>query len=116
MLKPVGWWIFSLRTRFFDGFFPSALSAGIRQAVIVGSGLDSRAYRLQWPAGSIVFEIDQPEVIEFKDSILTGLGATPATQLCTVGIDLREDWPMALRQAGFDPAQPTACSVHRAAN
>jgi methyltransferase (TIGR00027 family) len=52
---------FAVRTRFFDGFFPTALSAGIRQAVIVGSGLDSRAYRLEWPAGSIVFEIDQPE-------------------------------------------------------
>lgn len=76
--------------------------------MIVGSGLDSRAYRLEWPAGSIVFEIDQPEVIEFKDSILTRLGATPATQLCTVGIDLRQDWPTALRQAGFDPEQPTA--------
>jgi methyltransferase (TIGR00027 family) len=99
---------FAVRTRFFDGFFPSALSAGIRQAVIVGSGLDSRAYRLEWPTGSIVFEIDQPEVVEFKDSILAGLGATPATRLCTVGIDLREDWPTALRQAGFDPAQPTA--------
>jgi len=100
--------LFAVRTRFFDGFFHSALSAGIRQAVIVGSGLDSRAYRLEWPTGSIVFEIDQPEVIEFKASILTGLGATPATQLCTVGIDLREDWPTALRQAGFDPTRPTA--------
>ncbi|MCV7401698.1 SAM-dependent methyltransferase [Mycobacterium fragae] len=105
-----GWVVdfFAARTRFFDDFFPSAFSAGIRQAVIVGSGLDSRAYRLEWPAGSIVFEIDQPEVIEFKDSILTGLGAIAATQLCTVGIDLREDWPKALRQAGFDPEQPTA--------
>ncbi len=99
---------FAARTRFFDDFFPTALSAGIRQAVIVGSGLDSRAYRLEWPAGSTVFEIDQPKVIEFKDSILSGLGATPATQLRPVGIDLREDWPTALRQAGFDPAQPTA--------
>ncbi|MCV7379174.1 SAM-dependent methyltransferase [Mycobacterium alsense] len=99
---------FAVRTRFFDGFFSTALSAGIRQAVIIGSGLDSRAYRLEWPPGSIAYEIDQPEVIEFKDSILTRLGATPATQLCTVGIDLRRDWPAALRQAGFDPVQPTA--------
>ncbi|OBI51733.1 SAM-dependent methyltransferase [Mycobacterium kyorinense] len=105
-----GWMMhyFAVRARFFDSFFPSALSAGIRQAVIVGSGLDSRAYRLEWPAGSIVYEIDQPEVIDFKNSVLTRMGATPATQLRTIGIDLRLDWPTALRQAGFDPSSPTA--------
>lgn len=102
---------FAIRARFFDGFFPSALSAGIHQAVIVGSGLDSRAYRLEWPAGSIVYEIDQPEVIDFKNSVMTRVAATPATQLRTVGIDLRQDWPTALRQAGFDPSSPTAWLV-----
>ena len=99
---------FAVRARFFDRFFPSALSAGIRQAVIVGAGLDSRAYRLQWPAGSIVYEIDQPEVIEFKNSVLTRVGAIPNTQLRTVGVDLRQAWPTALQQAGFDPSRPTA--------
>nr|WP_231986285.1 SAM-dependent methyltransferase [Mycobacterium sp. E2479] len=99
---------FAVRVRFFDNFFRSALSAGIRQAVIVASGLDSRAYRLQWPAGSIVYEIDQPEVIEFKNSVLTRVGATPNTQLRAVSVDLRHAWPTALQQAGFDPSRPTA--------
>lgn len=99
---------FPVRTRFFDGFFPRALSTGIRQAVIVGSGLDSRAYRLEWPADAIVYEIDQPEVIEFKNSVLAEVGAAPTVQLRTVGIDLRYDWSMALKQAGFDPGLPTA--------
>lgn len=105
-----GWMMdfFAVRARFFDAFFPKALSTGIRQAVIVGSGLDSRAYRLQWPGGTVVYEIDQPEVIEFKNSILTRAGATPAAQLRTVGIDLRCDWSTALQQAGFDAAQPAA--------
>ncbi|ORA32121.1 class I SAM-dependent methyltransferase [Mycobacterium aquaticum] len=98
----------AVRTRFFDDFFASATEAGIRQAVILASGLDTRAYRLDWPAGTAVYEIDQPEVIEFKTRTLAGLGAEPAAERRTVAIDLREDWPAALRAAGFDPSAPTA--------
>jgi methyltransferase (TIGR00027 family) len=98
----------AVRTVFFDEFFLDATTAGITQAVILASGLDSRAYRLDWPAATVVFEIDQPEVIEFKTRTLTQLGAEPATERRTVAIDLRDDWPAALREAGFDPAKPTA--------
>ncbi|MCG7606522.1 MULTISPECIES: class I SAM-dependent methyltransferase [Mycobacterium] len=98
----------AVRTRFFDDFFGAAGESGIRQAVILASGLDSRAYRLPWPEGTVVYEIDQPEVIEFKTRTLAGLGAEPTAQRRTVPIDLREDWPAALRAAGFDPAAPTA--------
>ncbi|MGB9308907.1 MAG: class I SAM-dependent methyltransferase [Mycobacterium sp.] len=101
----------SIRTKFFDEFFVDATSAGIRQAVILASGLDSRAYRLPWPAGTVVYEIDQPQVIEFKSGTLAALGATPTAERRAVAIDLREDWPTALREAGFDPAQPTAWSA-----
>ncbi|GAB3022341.1 SAM-dependent methyltransferase [Mycobacterium bourgelatii] len=96
------------RTRFFDAFFQDAAEAGIRQAVILASGLDSRAYRLAWPAGMKVFEIDQPEVIAFKAATLQGLGAAPTADLRTVAIDLRQDWPTALVEAGLDRQQPTA--------
>jgi methyltransferase (TIGR00027 family) len=105
-----GWFVdfFAVRTRFFDGFFPEAASAGIRQAVIVASGLDSRAYRLKWPTDNVVYEIDQPAVIAFKNSTLFHLDALPATELRTVQTDLRHDWPTALQQAGFDPTAPSA--------
>ncbi|MGV0741228.1 class I SAM-dependent methyltransferase [Mycolicibacterium sp. XJ870] len=96
------------RTRFFDDFFLDAARAGIRQAVILAAGLDSRAYRLPWPAGTVVFEIDQPDVIDFKGQTLAGLGAAPTTDRRPVAIDLRFDWPTALCEAGFDPAKPTA--------
>lgn len=96
------------RTRYFDRFFADASDAGIRQAVILASGLDARAYRLEWPAGMTVFEIDQPEVIEFKATTLAGLGAEPKADLRTVAIDLREDWPTALKAAGFDTTKPSA--------
>jgi methyltransferase (TIGR00027 family) len=96
------------RTRFFDAFFADATKAGIRQAVILASGLDARAYRLDWPADTTVFEVDQPEVIAFKTQTLSELGASPAADRRTVAIDLRYDWPAALIEAGFDPAQPTA--------
>ncbi len=98
-------------TRFFDDFFTSATEAGIGQAVILASGLDTRAYRLGWPAGTVVYEIDQPEVIEFKTSTLADLGATPNAEHRAIGIDLRDDWPAALRAGGFDVDQPTAWSA-----
>jgi len=101
----------AVRTKFFDEFFLDATNAGIRQAVILASGLDARAYRLPWPAGTTVYEIDQPQVIEFKSRTLAELGARPTAHRRTVAIDLRDDWPTALRAAGFDPDQPSAWSA-----
>jgi len=98
----------AVRTRFFDDFFIGAASAGIQQAVILASGLDTRAYRLPWPQEAVVFEIDQPQVIEFKSGLLESLGAHPAAHRRAVPIDLRDDWPEALRDNGFDPTKPTA--------
>jgi methyltransferase (TIGR00027 family) len=128
----------AVRTKFFDEFFASATGggnpasatgggnpasatgggnradatgSGIRQVVILASGLDSRAYRLAWPAGTTVYEIDQPEVIEFKTRTLADIGAEPTADRRTVAVDLRFDWPSALIAAGFDPNQPTAWSA-----
>ncbi len=101
----------TVRTRFFDDFFVQATEAGIRQTVILASGLDTRAYRLPWPSGTNVFEIDQPQVIAFKTQTLADLGAEPTAERTTVAIDLREDWPAALLEVGFDPQQPTAWSA-----
>jgi methyltransferase (TIGR00027 family) len=99
---------FAARARYYDDYFAEATGAGVRQVVIVASGLDARPYRLAWPAGTTVYEIDQPEVIEFKTATLSQLGAVPAAEHRAVGIDLREDWPAALRAAGFDATAPTA--------
>ncbi|WP_055399342.1 MULTISPECIES: class I SAM-dependent methyltransferase [unclassified Mycobacterium] len=98
----------AVRTKFFDDFLTSATSTGIRQAVILAAGLDARAYRLDWTAGTVVYEVDQPEVIAFKGDTLARMGAEPTAERRTVGIDLREDWPTALRDKGFDTAAPTA--------
>src|SRR5689334_7263698 len=103
--------VIAVRTRFFDDFFTEAGAGGITQAVILASGLDSRPYRLAWAPGTVVYEIDQPQVIEFKTTTMTAIGATPTAQRRTVAIDLREDWPAALRACGFDEAQPTAWSA-----
>jgi methyltransferase (TIGR00027 family) len=100
--------LMAARTRYFDQFFHDATKAGLRQAVILASGLDARSYRLPWPSGMTVFEIDQPQVIEFKTTTLAGLGALPIADMRAVPIDLRQDWPARLRQAGFDAEQPTA--------
>ncbi len=99
------------RTRYFDAFFADAQKdgpAGIGQVVILASGLDARAYRLPWAPGTTVFEVDQPEVIEFKTATIAGLGAAPTAEVRFVPVDLRNDWPSALRRAGFDTGRPTA--------
>ena len=101
----------AVRTRFFDEFFLDATKAGIKQAVILASGLDSRAYRLSWPAGTVVYEIDQPDVIEFKTKTLAALGSQPTATRRQVAIDLRDDWPKALEGSGFDRTRPTAWSA-----
>jgi methyltransferase (TIGR00027 family) len=101
----------AVRTKFFDDFFIEATDAGIRQAVILASGLDARAYRLLWPAGTTVYEIDQRQVIEFKTKTLADLGAAPTADRRAVAVDLRHDWPAALKKAGFDPTRPTVWSA-----
>jgi methyltransferase (TIGR00027 family) len=98
----------AVRTKYFDDYLLAAVDAGVRQVVILASGLDSRAYRLQWPADTVVYEIDQPQVIEFKTTTLASLGAQPTATRRTIPIDLRSDWPAALQAAGLDAAWPTA--------
>ncbi|HEY1842115.1 MAG TPA: class I SAM-dependent methyltransferase [Mycobacterium sp.] len=101
----------AVRTAWFDEFFLEAVSSGPRQVVILAAGLDARCWRLPWPDGTTVYELDQPKVLDFKSSTLQRRGAQPTAQLVSVAVDLREDWPTALRQAGFDPAQPTVWSA-----
>jgi methyltransferase (TIGR00027 family) len=101
----------AVRTRFFDDFFVEATAAGIGQAVILAAGLDSRPYRLPWPAGTVVYELDQPQVVEFKTTTMAALGAEPTAERRVVAIDLRDDWPAALRDSGFDPDRPSAWSA-----
>ncbi|BBZ45790.1 class I SAM-dependent methyltransferase [Mycobacterium parmense] len=98
----------ALRTKYFDDYLVEATGAGVRQVVILASGLDSRAYRLPWPAGTVVYEIDQPQVIDFKTTTLAGIGAQPTATRRTIPIDLRADWPTALKAAGLDTTAPVA--------
>src|SRR6201996_323745 len=96
------------RTKYFDEYFRRAADAGVRQVVILAAGLDSRAYRLDWPAATTIFELDQPQVLDFKREVLTGHGAQPRAERREIAIDLRDDWPHALRDNGFDEAEPSA--------
>ncbi|CAN5185869.1 class I SAM-dependent methyltransferase [soil metagenome] len=98
----------AVRTHFFDAFFDAAVAAGVRQVVILASGLDSRAYRIEWPTGTDIFEIDQPKVLEYKAQKLAEHGVQPSATLHHVPVDLRFDWPAALESAGLDTTKPTA--------
>src|SRR5215211_1019879 len=97
------------RTKWFDEFFIAAGANGIEQSVILAAGLDARTWRLPWIDGSVVYEIDQPKVLDFKADTLRA--HNPATRHVAVAVDLRQDWPKALRNAGFDPTIPTAWSA-----
>jgi methyltransferase (TIGR00027 family) len=99
------------RTAFFDSFFLDATTSGIRQAVILAAGLDARSWRLPWPDGITVYELDQPRVLDFKSSTLAEHGAEPACNRVAVPVDLRQDWPTALREAGFDASAPSVWSA-----
>ncbi len=96
------------RTKYFDTYFRSAAAAGVRQIVLLAAGLDSRAYRLDWPAGTTIYELDQPQVLEFKREVLAGIGHEPNAERREIAVDLRDDWQTALTDAGFDPTQPSA--------
>jgi methyltransferase (TIGR00027 family) len=96
------------RTKYFDEYFRRAAEAGVRQVVVLAAGLDSRAYRLSWPDGTTIFELDRPEVLNFKREVLAGLDSQPRAERREVAVDLREDWPQALRDNAFDVAKPSA--------
>jgi methyltransferase (TIGR00027 family) len=102
---------FASRTAFFDTFFLDATNAGISQVVILAAGLDARSWRLPWPDGVTVYELDQPRVLDFKVSTLHEHGADPTCHRVGVPVDLRQDWPKALQQAGFDASAPSAWSA-----
>ena len=95
------------RTKFFDDFFLAAGAAGISQVVILAAGLDARAWRLPWIADTVVYEIDQPKVLEFKAATMAAHNAVPKARVVAVPVDLRHDWPKALREGGFDATRPT---------
>jgi len=101
----------AVRTKWFDDLFLDAVSAGIRQVVILASGLDSRSWRLPWPDRTTVYELDQAKVLDFKSNALARHGAQPAARLVSVAVDLRDDWPKALQDAGFDASAPTMWSA-----
>ncbi|HZC94320.1 MAG TPA: class I SAM-dependent methyltransferase [Mycobacterium sp.] len=101
----------AVRTAYFDEFFLNAVSSGIRQVVILAAGLDARAWRLPWPDGTTVYELDQAKVLEFKSSTLQDRGAQPTSRLVSVAVDLRQDWPTALQEAGFDASRPSVWSA-----
>jgi methyltransferase (TIGR00027 family) len=101
----------AVRTKWFDDLFLDAVSSGVRQVVILAAGLDSRSWRLSWPAGTTVYELDQAKVLDFKSSTLAQRGAQPTARLVSVAVDLRDDWPTALRDAGFDESLPTMWSA-----
>ncbi|PRY40434.1 SAM-dependent methyltransferase [Umezawaea tangerina] len=99
---------FGLRTRVLDDHLLDTTRTGIRQVVILGAGLDSRAYRLDWPPGVAVYELDQPGVLAFKQNVLADLQATPRTTRTTIPVDLRDNWAASLLATDFTPALPTA--------
>lgn len=100
-----------IRTRFFDDLLLGAVAPpASRQVVILAAGMDTRAFRLAWPAGTRLFELDQPAVLAAKAAAL--VGAEPACVRRTLGVDLAQpSWPAALRDAGFDAGQPSAWLV-----
>ncbi|MFJ3671240.1 class I SAM-dependent methyltransferase [Streptomyces sp. NPDC090106] len=96
-----------IRTRFLDDLLRRAAASGVRQVVLLGAGMDSRAFRMDWPEGTRLFEVDTGAPLEFKEAVLERERAVARCERIAVPVDLREDWPSALAAAGHDPSQPT---------
>ncbi|WP_338692587.1 class I SAM-dependent methyltransferase [Streptomyces sp. Q6] len=96
-----------IRTKFLDDLLQRASASGVRQVVLLGAGMDSRAFRMDWPEGTRLFEIDTAAPLDFKASVLRHERAVARCERITVATDLRENWPDALAAAGHDPAAPT---------
>ena len=94
-----------VRTRFFDEALLRAAGAA-KQVVILAAGMDARAYRLAWPDGTTVYELDQQAVIAAKADLLAD--DQPRCRREPIGVDLADDWPHSLEAAGFDRQTPTA--------
>ena len=110
-LDSIRTWFFdyvALRTRFFDDYLLESCRAGCRQVVVLAAGLDTRAFRLPWPKGVRLFELDFPEVFAFKERVLASQRVKPACQRVIVEADLRGEWTAPLLQAGFRPGEPSA--------
>jgi methyltransferase (TIGR00027 family) len=97
-----------IRTRFYDDWLAAAAGGGCGQVILLAAGLDTRVFRLEWPTGARVFEVDLPDVLAFKEAVLAGCGAAPRCERVTVAADLRGDWAAELVTAGFDRARPAA--------
>ncbi|MEU5045375.1 class I SAM-dependent methyltransferase [Streptomyces griseorubiginosus] len=96
-----------IRTKFLDDLLHEACASGVRQVVLLGAGMDSRAFRMDWPVGTRLFEVDTAAPLDFKASVLRRERAVARCDRITVAVDLRDDWPDALAAAGHDPALPT---------
>ena len=97
----------AIRTRFFDDFLLEVTRQhALRQVVIAAAGMDTRAFRLSWPAHTQLFELDLPPIFVRKEPLLSTAGAVPTCQRHVVPVDLSDaSWVDALQQSGFDPDQ-----------
>lgn len=101
-------WQTAVRTKFFDDSLLAAARAGCRQIVLLASGLDTRAFRLEWPTGTRLFEVDMSTVVDFKEAVLARQGAVARCDRTVVPADLRGDWSQKLAEAGFDAGASAA--------
>jgi methyltransferase (TIGR00027 family) len=103
--------ILAIRTRFLDDLLLDAANRGTRQFVLLAAGMDARAFRLVWPDGSSVFEVERDDVLAYKEEVLARLAVSPRARRVLVSADLREDWRSKLARSGHDASQPTALLV-----
>jgi methyltransferase (TIGR00027 family) len=97
-----------IRTRYFDDFLQRITAQnGLRQIVMLAAGLDTRAFRLPWPDGTRLFELDQPSVLAYKEQVLRAAGAEPGCERRGIAADLTAPWEEMLLQGGFDPRLPS---------
>ena len=97
----------ALRTAAIDHAVHEGVKAGALQIVLLGAGLDARAYRLPFLAGVTVFEVDHPATQRYRQARMPGVAPTAREVVCVPVDFARDSLAERLTQAGHDPHQPT---------
>ncbi|MEU6119244.1 SAM-dependent methyltransferase [Streptomyces sp. NPDC047117] len=98
----------AIRTTYLDRAIGRAVTdKGIQQVVFLAAGMDTRFYRLAWPAGVTVYELDRPALLDAKAVMLAEEPAPAGRERRTVSVDLTQDWTGPLKEAGWRSELPT---------
>ena len=97
----------AVRTRFFDDWLVASARTGRKQIVLLGAGMDTRAFRLPLAEDTAFYELDQAALFDVKEPALQQSKGISLVHRVPVRVDLQQPWVADLEQPGFQKTQPS---------